>query len=185
MAAVPATEAGHISIAGYVAATGRGGFTIDHDGLMIKVDMSGWKWQEDYEAFAKRRVVVSGPLRDVDLRARTLRPDAVYVSGLDIYYEHSGPLPIRSYVLRNAPISDFVTLRATVQSRDRGRLELEDSLVPVDVSRLPQDETARLHAGQQVQVRGSVGAEFWNEGTLRAELVRPIPRVLQRGAGGA
>ena len=178
-----ATNQGYITIAGPVTATAAHGFTIYFEGLDIRIDMTGWSWGEDYKAFANRQVVVSGPLRSVDFNAHALRPDTVYVAGLDIYYERRSDSSITSDVLQDPPDSGFASVRATVQPREGKRLELSSPLVDVDTSHLARRDTSRLEPGQRVLVSGLVDATFWKSHELRADRVEPLDSVAKQGAG--
>jgi hypothetical protein len=168
------TDQGYIAIAGPVTETAADGFTMYFEGLHIRINMTDWRWKEDYRAFANRQVVVSGPLRSIDFEARSLRPDAVYVGGLDIYYERRSDSSITSDVLRDPPDSGFASVRATVQPREGKRLELSSPLVDVDTSGLRPGNTSRLEPGQSVLVSGLVDATFWKGHVLRADRVEPV-----------
>lgn len=173
-AAAGAAGAEHVTIGGYVRATAAQGFTIESEGLLIRVNMERWGWQQDYAAFENSAVVVSAPLRHVDFRSRSLRPDAVYIGSVDTYYRLEDDSSVESYVMKNAPSSGFAWVRATVQSVEGGKLGLEDALVAIDTSRLNGDMAAQLHAGDRVVVRGPADAEFWTRRRLRAARVEPL-----------
>jgi hypothetical protein len=164
---------GHITIAGYVTDTASDGFVIDFDHLPIRIDMSAWRWEENYNAFAHKRVVVMAPLRSTDLEARSLAPDAVYVSGLDIYYERKADGSITSVVLHDPPESGFASVRATMRSRNERGVSLDGTVMAVDTSRLRATDTSALESGERVVVSGPVDAAFWTGRTLDAERIEP------------
>jgi hypothetical protein len=167
--------AGYITIAGYVTEATAGAFTVDYDGLHVHVDMASWGWKQDYEAFDKRRVVVSGPLRGVDFKARSLQPDTLWVGGLDIYYRRKDDSSITSYVMRDPPDTDFAFANAVVRSSER--LQPMDSRISVDSSHLSALTRSQLRPGQRVQVEGHIDAKFWTTRTLSAERIEPVGRV--------
>lgn len=182
-AANPLREQGRIGIQGIVVEGGPGSFVLLSGQTRINVSMRNWKWYDDYAALDGDRTTVFGPMSPALFKSHTFKPDAVYVADLKTYFQNGTAPPaveqpsLASYIFRNEPLGDYVSLSGKVSAVGDGRLKISvpGGTLTVDTTRLAGggelagSPVGDLQIKDRVAVVGSVDDEFWSKLTIRAD----------------
>lgn len=179
----PIREQARIGIQGIVVEGGPGSFVLLSGETRIDVSMRNWKWYGNYAALDGDRATVFGPMSAALFKRHMIQPDAIYVADLKTYFQNgtarsAAEQPsLASYIFRNEPLGDYVSLSGKVSAVGDGRLKIAvpggtltvDTTALAGGGELAGSPVGNVQTKDRVAVVGSVDDEFWSKLTIRAD----------------